>query len=421
MSPTPRSLVTCQRATPSRASPKASAESSPRAGADLEIDGRRPGGGGGGEAGEDGGGGKQAAGHGSTVRASRTGGIRELPRFAPRYDATRLSMRLPRPTNPLLSGRDGRLFLSAQALDALAVGISAVALPWLVLDGGGSAGAAGLVATMALVPYVLFGLIAGVAGDRFGRAGSCCSARTPCRRWPRSSSRSGPSRPARRRSASCWRRRSSSARAGCSRMPPPSAPSPASSGARTSREGQAMLSAAWSIGLVAGPAAGGALIAAIGAGEALVARVRRLRPRRGAAPADARPPRRARADRPQRAPGEALLQGCASSAASPSSSAFFVMASVWNIVAAGVLTLLVPLLGTRSGSRAHEAGWALAIGAAMGVVAAPLVGPLDRRFGGVTIVLWGVVVNGVTALASAWLGASGRCCRRSARCTWRSG
>ncbi len=74
------------------------------------------------------------------------------------------------------------------------------------------------------------------------------------------------------------------------------------------------------------------------------------------------------------------------------------MASVWNIVAAGVLTLLVPLLRDEIGLSSAEAGWALAIGAAMGVVAAPLVGPLDRRFGGVTIVLWGTVVNGVTAL-----------------------
>src|SRR3954468_15132008 len=78
-------------------------------------------------------------------------------------------MRLPRLTNPLLAGRDGRLFLGAQGLDALAQGISGVALPWLVLDGGGSAGAAGLVATMALGPYVLFGLFAGVIGDRIAR------------------------------------------------------------------------------------------------------------------------------------------------------------------------------------------------------------------------------------------------------------
>jgi MFS family permease len=32
-------------------------------------------------------------------------------------------------------------------------------------------------------------------------------------------------------------------------------------------------------------------------------------------------------------------------------------------------------------------------------VAAPLVGPLNRRFGGVTIVLWGTVFNSVTAAA----------------------
>ncbi len=44
-----------------------------------------------------------------------------------------------------------------------------MALPWLVLDAGGSASTAGLVAVFALVPYVLFGLFAGVTGDRRSR------------------------------------------------------------------------------------------------------------------------------------------------------------------------------------------------------------------------------------------------------------
>ena len=50
-----------------------------------------------------------------------------------------------------------------------APGVGLVALPWLVLDAGGDASTAGLVAVFGLVPYVLFGLFAGVTGDRRSR------------------------------------------------------------------------------------------------------------------------------------------------------------------------------------------------------------------------------------------------------------
>jgi MFS family permease len=71
--------------------------------------------------------------------------------------------------NPLLASRDGRLFLSAQALDFVAQGVASVALPWLILDGGGSSVSAGLVFTLTVFPYVVFGLPAGVVGDRYRR------------------------------------------------------------------------------------------------------------------------------------------------------------------------------------------------------------------------------------------------------------
>ena len=52
---------------------------------------------------------------------------------------------------PLLRTADGRLFLAAQLMDSLSAGISLVALPWLVLDAGGTqsqAGAAFLAGTL---------------------------------------------------------------------------------------------------------------------------------------------------------------------------------------------------------------------------------------------------------------------------------
>ena len=69
----------------------------------------------------------------------------------------------------MLQTRDGRLFLGAQSLDAMAIGVAQVALPWLVLDATGSKAQAGLVFMLGLAPYVVFGLPAGLIADRFRR------------------------------------------------------------------------------------------------------------------------------------------------------------------------------------------------------------------------------------------------------------
>ena len=45
---------------------------------------------------------------------------------------------MPLRNDPLLSDRDGRLLLAAQALDVVGAGVSMIALPWLVLDHGGT-------------------------------------------------------------------------------------------------------------------------------------------------------------------------------------------------------------------------------------------------------------------------------------------
>ncbi|MBA2536507.1 MAG: MFS transporter, partial [Actinobacteria bacterium] len=71
--------------------------------------------------------------------------------------------------NAMLRTGDGRRLLGAQVCDHFALGLGIVAFPWLVLDGGGGPSLAGLVFTVAAIPYVLFGLPAGVAGDRHSR------------------------------------------------------------------------------------------------------------------------------------------------------------------------------------------------------------------------------------------------------------
>lgn len=71
--------------------------------------------------------------------------------------------------NPLLAERDGKLVFAIQLCDTLAFGLGVIALPWLVLQETHSEGLSGLTAACGTLPYVLFGLLAGVAGDRLAR------------------------------------------------------------------------------------------------------------------------------------------------------------------------------------------------------------------------------------------------------------
>jgi MFS family permease len=67
--------------------------------------------------------------------------------------------------SPLLRTGAGRKFLAAQLMDSLAAGISLVALPWLVLDAGGTQSQAGAAFLAGTLPYVALGLHAGHVGD----------------------------------------------------------------------------------------------------------------------------------------------------------------------------------------------------------------------------------------------------------------
>ncbi|MGZ4431363.1 MAG: MFS transporter [Gaiellales bacterium] len=71
--------------------------------------------------------------------------------------------------NALLASADGRRFLVAQLMDSIGAGLSGVVLPWLVLDAGGSRATAGAAFLVSTVPYLLVGLPAGNAGDRWSR------------------------------------------------------------------------------------------------------------------------------------------------------------------------------------------------------------------------------------------------------------
>jgi len=298
--------------------------------------------------------------------------------------------------NPLLAVRDGRLLLAAQSLDCVALGVSSIALPWLVLDGGGSATAAGVVYAFSVVPYVVFGLMAGVVGDRF------------------------------RRRTVLWTMHLSQVLAALlvpiwaiAGQPPLAVILVAAFAIGTSRvfvdaavfgavaaligrdrfiSGQATLSAAWAIGYLVGPAIGGALIALIGPAFALVveafgfaiALTMILMIRR---PLDAA--ERAVAERAVAMAREGLQVIFSS----PRVRAFTWLSLTWNLGAAASYALIVPLLRETLGLSSTQAGFILAVSAGMGMLVPLFLGPLSNRHGGPRVAAGGTVGSAVSILA----------------------
>lgn len=280
--------------------------------------------------------------------------------------------------NAMLQTRDGRLFLGAQSLDAMAIGVAQVALPWLVLDATGSKAEAGLVFMLGVAPYVVFGLPAGLVADRF------------------------------RRQRVIWIAHAFQAAVALvvplwaiSGTPPiavvagtafliGSARAFSDAGAfgavssLVGREhfssGQALLAASWSIGLVAGPAVGGALIGLTGAAAALgvqavafaVAALLILLVRSSfgdPVPADGH-----------------FLEGAWAGVTylfnDPLLRTLSGIGTLWNLAAAGSFALAVPLLREEIGLSSHQAGAALAAGALAGIAAAPVLHRIERRWRG---------------------------------------
>jgi predicted MFS family arabinose efflux permease len=174
-------------------------------------------------------------------------------------------------SNVLLQTADGRRFLIAQLMDSLGAGLSFVVLPWLVIDAGGSPSEAGAAFLVGTIPYVLLGLPAGDVGDRRRRrrvmeAGVLVQliaalviplvvlAGTDPRRLPLALVyASGLAVTAGRVFVDA------AAFGAVSRLV----------GDGNFVQGQAGLSFVWSLGLLVGPAVGGALIGLLGAADAL--------------------------------------------------------------------------------------------------------------------------------------------------------
>ena len=298
--------------------------------------------------------------------------------------------------NPLLAERDGRLLLGAQALDNVAIGVSSIALPWLVLDGGGSATAAGIVYAFSVVPYVVFGLIAGVAGDRFRRRTILWTMHL--------------AQVAAALIVPIW------ALAG---QPPLAIILAAAFAIGTARvfvdaavfgaisaligrdrfvSGQATLSASWAIGYLIGPAIGGVLIAAVGPAFALVveavgfsiALVAILLMRRSLDPAEPRVAERAVA---------MAREGISVIFSSPRVRAFTWLSVTWNLGAAASYALVVPLLRDTIGLSSTQAGTVLAVSAGMGLLVPLFLAQLTDRHGGSRVAAGGTAGSSLSILA----------------------
>jgi len=299
-------------------------------------------------------------------------------------------------SHPLLAARDGRLLLAAQSLDALAIGVAGVALPWLVLKSGGSHGEAGAVYALTVVPYVVFGLPAGAAGDRFPR-----------------------------RAVMLWAHTCQAAVASVIPLwtitgtPPLAAILPLAFAIGSARvfadagtfgavaaivgverftEGQATLSAAWGVGLFAGPALGGLLVAVAGPGFALAAEA-------GACAAAALLVAAIRggldheSDEPPVSSFAAISEGLRYMLRDRGIATYTAVIVVFNVAGAGSYALLVPLLRDHVGLPAGEVGAIMALGELSAVAAAALVGPLSRRFGPDRLFVAGLIAGPVTIAA----------------------
>ena len=156
-------------------------------------------------------------------------------------------------------------------------------------------------------------------------------------------------------------------------------------------QGQATLGAAWAVGLVAGPALGGALITVVGPARALVVESAGL-----VVAAVAIRAMRAvgSASELRRRPLDIVHAGLRTIFGDPVLRSVTFLGIAWSVAAAGAWALAVPFLREELGLGSRAAGAIVAAGGLMGVLAPPIVGLLDRRIGGLRILVRGIPVAG---------------------------
>ena len=297
----------------------------------------------------------------------------------------------------LLQSTDGRRLLAAQLFDSLGAGVGLVALPWLVLDAGGDASTAGLVAVFGLVPYVLFGLFAGVTGDRRSRRSviivahstqTICALAVPL--W------------AIWGSTPEWLVLTVAFAVGIARTFADAAAFGAIAqivGPEQFGRAQGLLSTVWATGMVSGPALGGQLIAAVGPSSAIAVQ--------GAAFALAAVCAIA-IRHPLRPPTpnsgglrEAMREGIDVIRNTPVVRRITLATICWNLAFYGSEALIVPFLRDVIELDGQHVGWVLGLGSLIGIATGPVILWLEGRTSAAAVIVTGIVVSGLTVLALA--------------------
>ena len=281
----------------------------------------------------------------------------------------------------------------------IGAGVSMIALPWLVLDHGGSATQAGLIFALSVFPYVVFGLPAGVVGDRHSRrrvmwvshlVQAFVALVVPL--WA------------------------------ITGHPPLLLVLAAAFGIGTARvfvdaavfgaisaligrerftEGQATLSAAWAFGYFAGPAIGGVLIGLIGPAYALLAEAVGFFVAFGLILLIRRDLDAGRHDEAREPAAAMMKEGLDAIWQTPRVRAYTWVSIGWNLGAAMSAALIVPLLRDALGLSSLQAGLVLGVGSVMGLIVPVFLGRLvaSRGPGDVTAGL--TLLSFVSILATA--------------------
>ena len=297
----------------------------------------------------------------------------------------------------LLQNGDGRRLLAAQLFDSVGAGVGLVVLPWLVLDAGGDASTAGLVAVFGLVPYVLFGLFAGVTGDRRSRrrviiaahsTQTICALAVPL--W------------AIWGSTPEWLVLAVAFAVGIARTFADAAAFGAIAqivGPAQFGRAQGLLSTVWATGMVSGPALGGQLIAAVGPSRAIAVQCAAFALAAVCAIAIRHPLRP-----PTPNSGglrEAMREGIDVIRDTPVVRRITVATIFWNLAFYGSEALVVPFLRDVIELDGQHVGWVLGLGSLIGIATGPVILWLEGRTSAAAVIVTGIVVSGLAVLALA--------------------
>ena len=236
-----------------------------------------------------------------------------------------------------------------------------MALPWLVLDAGGDASTAGLVAVFGLVPYVLFGLFAGV--DRrppqparviiaAHSTQTACALAVPL--WAISGATPE------------WLVLGVAFAIGIARTFADAAAFGAIAqivGPAQFGRAQGLLSTVWATGMVSGPALGGQLIEAVGPSARDRGAVRRLRRSRRVCAFAIRSPLRPPMPEHRQALREAMREGIDVIRDTPIVRRITFTTLCWNLAFYGSEALIVPFLRDVIDLDGRHVGWVLGVGA----------------------------------------------------------